>query len=82
MKDLNCINSDTANFVNDITESFKCGDCGEVNPGIDVDTLYSDNQHLLKAYSELADRLRVRDEEVERLCRLLDENNIKYEVGE
>ena len=63
MKDLNCINCDTSNLVNDITESFKCGECGEINPGIDVDTLYSDNQHLLKAYSELADRLRTRDDE-------------------
>ena len=48
MKDLNCINCDTANLVDDITEPFKCGECGEVNPGIDVDTLHSDYVHLKK----------------------------------
>lgn len=62
MKDLKCIHCDTVNSVEDITEYFKCGECGEVNPPIDVDTLYSDYQHLLKAYEELADRLRTRDE--------------------
>ena len=81
MKDLKCINCDTPNLVTDITEPFKCGECGEVNPGIDVDTLHSDYQHLLEAYSELSDRLKTRNNEVWRLCRLLDENNIKYEVG-
>ena len=80
MKDLNCINCDTSNLVNDITEVFKCGECGEINPRIDVDTLYSDNAHLNKMHSDLADRLRVRDREAERLCRLLDANNISYEV--
>lgn len=80
MKYLNCINCDTVNFVDDIAESFKCGECGEINPGIDLDILYSDYVHLNKMYSELADRLRVRDREVERLTRLLIENNISHEV--
>lgn len=79
MKDLNCTNCDTSNLVTDITESFKCGECGEINPGIDVDTLYSDYVYLNKQYSELADRLRVRDREVERLSKLLIENGIGVE---
>lgn len=77
MKDLNCTNCDTSNLVNDITEAFKCGECGEINPRIDVDTLYSDNVHLNKMHSDLADRLRVRDREVERLSKLLIDNNIE-----
>lgn len=77
MKDLNCINCDTVNFVNDITESFKCGECGEINPGIDIDTLYSDFAHLNKMHSDLVDRLRVRDREVERLSKLLIDNKIE-----
>lgn len=63
MKDLNCINCDTPNLVDNIEESFKCGECGEVNPGIDINTLYSDYVYLNKQYSDLADRLRVRGRE-------------------
>ena len=82
MKDLNCINCDTPNLVDNIEESFECGECGEINPGIDIDTLYSDYIHLNKMHSELADRLRVRDREVERLTKLLIENGIEVEYAD
>ena len=77
MKDLNCINCDNPNLVDNIAESFKCGECGEVNPGIDIDILYSDYVYLNKQYSELADRLRTQDRDVERLTRLLIDNKIE-----
>lgn len=81
MKDLNCINCDTSNLVDNIEEPFKCDECGEVNPGIDLDILYSDYVYLNKQYSELADRLRTRDNECARLVKLLIDNKIETDYG-
>jgi hypothetical protein len=63
MKDINCITCDTPNLV-DIAEAFKCGSCGYINSAIDIETLYDDYIHLQKAYSDLADRLKQKDDEI------------------
>jgi len=57
-------------------DEFECGKCGEHN---DIECCQECARWDAK-YDQLADRLRERDNEVWRLCRLLDENNIKYDV--
>lgn len=84
MKELNCSNCFKLNLVNSVTENFTCGECGQENEGINFEELYEAELKraymLVEMHDKLADRLRERDNEVWRLCRLLDENNIKYEV--
>ena len=78
MTEIKCINCDVSNSISTISENWRCGECDFVNYGVDIDILYSEYEHLKSQYTDIADRLRLRDDEIFRLCRLLDEAGIDY----
>jgi len=87
MKDIECPECGAINSVSCWSEDYVCGECHEHVLGMEFSELYDMYKaeqrradHLYDETQNLADRLRTRDDECARLCRLLDDAGIDYQI--
>lgn len=84
MKSVICTNCEADNLIANRNEDFICASCKKQVSPPDYESLYQSEKRradrLYDANEEIADRLRARDREVERLCKLLEMAKVNYDV--